>query len=50
MLPGMCDELIGRMVVKGFGEIVFKMILRLIIEKRENKQEWADELGPNRDI
>ena len=28
VLPGTCDELIGRMVVKGFGEIVFKMILR----------------------
>lgn len=38
------------MRVKGFGEIVFEMILRLVIEKKENKQEWADELGPNREI
>lgn len=26
------------------------MILRLVIEKKENKQEWADELEPNGEI
>ena len=34
---GTCDELIERMGVKGFGDIEFKMMLRLLREKRENK-------------
>lgn len=49
-MPGMCDELLVRMEVKGFGKSVLKMILILVIERRENKQEWTDELEPNGEI
>lgn len=37
VMPGMCDELLVRMEVKGFGKSVLKMILILVIERRENK-------------
>lgn len=47
---GMCDELTVRMGVKGFGKSVLKMILTLVIEKTDNKQEWTDELEPNGEI
>lgn len=35
VIPGLCDELTVRMGVKGFGKSVLKMILTLVIEKRE---------------
>lgn len=50
VLPGTCDELTVRMGFKGFGKSVLEMILILVIEKRQNKYEWADELEPNREI
>lgn len=38
-MPGISDKLTDRIRVKGFSEIVFEMMLRLVIKKRINRSK-----------